>query len=50
MDRELTRNEVSHELITVPGAGHGLVGVDPAVVAGVRRRVLGFLADHLGSR
>ncbi len=50
MDRELTRNGVRHELITVPGAGHGLVGVDPAVVAGVRRRVLGFLADHLGTR
>jgi acetyl esterase/lipase len=50
MDRELTRKVVKHELITVLGAGHGLVGVDPAVVAGVRRRVLSFLADHLGSR
>jgi dipeptidyl aminopeptidase/acylaminoacyl peptidase len=50
MDRELTRKGVKHELITVPGAGHGLVGVDPAVVAGVRRRVLSFLADHLGGR
>jgi acetyl esterase/lipase len=50
MDRELTRNGVRHELITVAGAGHGLVGVDPAVAAGVRRRVLGFLADHLRSR
>jgi acetyl esterase/lipase len=50
MDRELTRKVVNHELITVLGAGHGLVGVDPAVVAGVRRRVLSFLADHLGSR
>jgi acetyl esterase/lipase len=50
MDRELTRKGVKHELITVPGAGHGLVGVDPAVVAGVRRRVLSFLANHLGGR
>jgi acetyl esterase/lipase len=50
MERELTRKGVEHELITVPGAGHGLVGVDPAVVTGVRRRVLSFLANHLGTR
>jgi dipeptidyl aminopeptidase/acylaminoacyl peptidase len=50
MDRELTRKGVEHEPITVPDGGHGLGGSDPAVVAGVRRRVLNFLADHLGSR
>jgi acetyl esterase/lipase len=50
MDRELTRKGVQHELITVPDGGHGLNGSDPAVVVGVRRRVLSFLADHLGSR
>jgi acetyl esterase/lipase len=50
MDRELARKGVKHELITVPEGGHGLRGTDPAVVTGIHRRVLSFLADHLGSR
>jgi acetyl esterase/lipase len=47
MDRELERNGVEHELITVSGGAHGLGGTDPAVLADIRRRVLAFLARHL---
>jgi acetyl esterase/lipase len=48
MDRELTRCGVPHELISLEGAGHGLGGVDKAVVADVYRRVLRFIQDHIG--
>jgi hypothetical protein len=34
---------VAHELISVPGGGHGLGNVDKAVVAGIHQRVLAFL-------
>ena len=47
MAKELSRQGVEHELITVPDAGHGLVGAKPSVVAGVRERVLAFLNKHL---
>jgi acetyl esterase/lipase len=49
MDRELARQGVEHELITVQGGSHGLGGTDPAVLADIRRRVLAFLAAHLQS-
>jgi acetyl esterase/lipase len=48
MDRELTRRGVPHELITLQGAGHGLRGVDKAVVADLYRRVLAFLGRYAG--
>lgn len=48
MDRELARHGVPHELITVPLAGHGLRGVDGAVVADIHRRVLAMLRRHTG--
>ncbi len=43
MDRALARHGVPHELISVPGAGHGLNGADEAVKAGIHKRVLAFL-------
>ena len=47
MDRELAaRHGVPHELISVPGAGHGLGGVDRKVLAGIHDRVLAFLRQH----
>ena len=38
---------VEHELVTIPGAEHGLVGVDPALVDGAHERARAFLAGHL---
>jgi acetyl esterase/lipase len=46
MDRELARRGVPHEFISVPGAGHGLGGVDRKVVSGIHDRVLAFLRQH----
>jgi acetyl esterase/lipase len=46
MDRELTRQHVPHEFISVAGAGHGLGGVDPARIAEIHRRVIDFVARH----
>jgi acetyl esterase/lipase len=50
MDRELARQGVPHELITVPGGGHGLGGTDPAVLADIRRRVLAFVGRRLDAK
>jgi len=47
MDRELARQGVEHDLITVPDGAHGLAGTDPAVLADIRGRILAFLAEHL---
>ena len=43
MDRELTRHGVRHELISVPGGGHGLGNVDRASVEGIYRRAVAFI-------
>jgi dipeptidyl aminopeptidase/acylaminoacyl peptidase len=48
MDRELARHGVAHEFISIPGAGHGLGGVDKTVVEGMHRNVLAFLRHHIG--
>jgi acetyl esterase/lipase len=48
MDRALTEHRVPHELISVPGAGHGLSGVDRDVVSGVHERTLAFLRRYSG--
>jgi hypothetical protein len=47
MDRELARHGVRHELISVPGAGHGLGGVDKGRIAEIHGRVLAFLKKSL---
>jgi len=48
MAHELDRHSVEHDLVTVPDAEHGLVGVDPVLVASANARAHAFIADHLG--
>jgi acetyl esterase/lipase len=43
MDRELARQGVPHELISVAGGGHGLGNIDSARLAAIQKRVLEFL-------
>jgi acetyl esterase/lipase len=47
MAEELKRHHVVHELLSVPGAGHGLTGGDPNAVAQAHQRALAFIRDHL---
>jgi acetyl esterase/lipase len=47
MDRELARLNAPHELITVPGAGHGLAGGDRKLVDDAHARALAFIRKHL---
>jgi acetyl esterase/lipase len=43
MAKELTRKGVKHEFLTVQGAGHGLAGAKPSVLADMRKQVVEFL-------
>jgi acetyl esterase/lipase len=47
MDRELTRHKVPHELVTVPGAGHGLAGGDKKLVNEAYDKGKEFIRAHL---
>jgi len=47
MARELARNGVAHELLSVPGAGHGLEDGDPALVERVHAQALAFIRKHI---
>jgi acetyl esterase/lipase len=47
MAKELVRHKVTHELITVPGSGHGLAGGDPKLVADAHERALAFIRKQL---
>ena len=47
MARELARQGVAHELITVPKGGHGLGGGDKQVIADAHTRALDFVKRHL---
>ncbi len=47
MDKELTAAGVVHELLSVPDAGHGLVGLEAAKVQQLYALALDFLIDHL---
>jgi acetyl esterase/lipase len=47
MARELARDKVPHELITVRGAGHGLAGGDRKLVEQAQERALAFIRKHL---
>jgi acetyl esterase/lipase len=47
MAKELDKNGVKHELMTIPDAGHGLSGAKPGVMAKVHERVLAFLKEYL---
>jgi acetyl esterase/lipase len=46
MDRELARQNVAHQFISIRGGGHGLGGVDQAVLQGIHERVIGFLGFY----
>jgi acetyl esterase/lipase len=48
MARELEHHGVEHELVTVSGAEHGLVDVDPALVNDAHARAATFLSKYLG--
>ena len=48
MAQELSRHGVRHELVTLDGAEHGLVGVDPALVAAANAKAHTFIGEHLG--
>src|SRR5262249_44724864 len=43
MAKEMTRHKVSHELVTVPGAGHGLAGGDKKLVESAHEKALAFI-------
>lgn len=47
MDQELERHHVVHELVTVPGSGHGLSGGDRNLVAQAHEKAMAFIRDHL---
>lgn len=46
MARELTKHKVAHELVTIPGAEHGLRDGDPKLVAAANSRALNFIREH----
>jgi acetyl esterase/lipase len=47
MARELARHKVSHELVTVAGAGHGLSGGDKKLVADAHAKALAFIRARM---
>ncbi len=47
MAKELARHKVVSELITVPGAGHGLAGGDKGLVERAHEKALAFIREHL---
>ena len=47
MAKELERNKVAHELVTVPGAGHGLSGGDKKLVADATAKARAFIKENL---
>jgi acetyl esterase/lipase len=50
MAKELTRQRVPHQLITVEGAGHGLAGGDNKKAADAHEQALVFIRKHLLGR
>jgi dipeptidyl aminopeptidase/acylaminoacyl peptidase len=47
MAKELEKHKVVHELVTVPGAGHGLSGGDKKLVADANARARAFIKEKL---
>ena len=47
MAAQLAQHRVAHELITIPGAGHGLGKGDKKLVADAHERALAFIRRHL---
>lgn len=48
MARELAKNKVAHELITVPDAGHGLSGGKRDLIDKANRRAIDYIREKLG--
>jgi acetyl esterase/lipase len=49
MAKELTRHKVTHELVTVPGAGHGLARGDKKLVEEANGKAVAFLRKYLST-
>lgn len=47
MDKELAKHKVTHELLTVTDAGHGLSGAKPEVIAQTRDKAVAWAAKYL---
>jgi len=47
MAKEFAAHKVPHELVTVPGAGHGLSGGDKQLVGDAQQKALAFIRTHL---
>ena len=47
MAKALAAKKLPHELVTVPGAGHGLSGGDPKLVSQAHAKALAFIRQHL---
>jgi acetyl esterase/lipase len=47
MAKELEKHKVAHELVTVPGAGHGLSGGDKKLVADAQAKARAFIQEKL---
>src|SRR5260370_42693448 len=47
MAKELERKGVEHELVTIPGGGHGLARVGPGIITRTQERVLAFLNQYM---
>jgi acetyl esterase/lipase len=47
MAKELARNKVAHELVTVTGAGHGLAGGDKKLVDDANAKAVAFIRGQL---
>jgi acetyl esterase/lipase len=49
MAQELTRHEIPHQLISIPGAEHGLAGGDPKLVDAAYQQAFAFLDRYMMS-
>jgi len=49
MAAEFKKHGVSHQLLTIPGAEHGLAGADPQIIQATYRTAAEFLQKYLGS-
>jgi acetyl esterase/lipase len=50
MAKEFEKHKVPHELVTVPGAGHGLAGGDKKLVEEANAKALAFIKKHLSAK
>jgi acetyl esterase/lipase len=48
MAAKLAEAGVEHTFLTVPGAGHGLTGIDPAEVRRINEQAVAFIKAHRG--